>query len=228
MAFAVASFAPAKAAVRAHHAAPAAAAPMLPRVQLLQHRRAAAVARPFAAAAAAAAAAPRRRAALFLLRAGPDAAPALPDDFDPASLPEEERLCVDFDYLGDKIKAATDALEPQLKGCSIYLIGMMGSGKSTVGRMLANTLKYAFFDTDAVIEKAHPGMTVADIFKEHGEEYFRRCEAQVGGGSFLSVAGDWRRGRGLAEERPMNATATPQPHTHTHTPPLHTPPLPLP
>jgi hypothetical protein len=39
--------------------------------------------------------------------------------------------------------------------------------------------RYAFFDTDGVIEKAHPGMTIADIFREHGEEYFRKCEAQV-------------------------------------------------
>jgi shikimate kinase len=38
---------------------------------------------------------------------------------------------------------------------------------------------YAFFDTDDLIEKAHPGMAVADIFREHGEDYFRRCEAQV-------------------------------------------------
>jgi len=39
--------------------------------------------------------------------------------------------------------------------------------------------RYAFFDTDGVIEKAHPGMTIADIFRDHGEEYFRKCEAQV-------------------------------------------------
>lgn len=94
-------------------------------------------------------------------------------------LTEEEKLAQDFDYLGNKIKETTDVLNPELKGCSLYIIGMMGSGKSTVGRMLANTLRYAFFDTDGVIEKAHPGMTIADIFREHGEEYFRRCEAQV-------------------------------------------------
>jgi len=70
-------------------------------------------------------------------------------------------------------------LNEELKGCSIYLIGMMGSGKSTAGKMLANTLKYAFFDTDNVIELAHPEMAVSDIFKKYGEEYFRNCERQV-------------------------------------------------
>ncbi len=62
---------------------------------------------------------------------------------------------------------------------SIYLVGMMGSGKSTVGRMLANTLKYAFFDTDNVIELAHNKQSVSELWKEHGEEYFRNCESQV-------------------------------------------------
>lgn len=39
--------------------------------------------------------------------------------------------------------------------------------------------RYAFFDTDNVIERAHPGETVADIFSKYGEEYFRNCESQV-------------------------------------------------
>jgi ABC-type glutathione transport system ATPase component len=56
---------------------------------------------------------------------------------------EEEKLSQDFDYLGNKVKDTTDLLNPELKGCSLYLIGMMGSGKSTVGRMLANTLRRA-------------------------------------------------------------------------------------
>eukprot|EP00879_Flechtneria_rotunda_P006369 GHRR01006693.1.p1 GENE.GHRR01006693.1~~GHRR01006693.1.p1 ORF type:complete len:332 (+),score=129.11 GHRR01006693.1:622-1617(+) len=85
----------------------------------------------------------------------------------------------DFDLLGAEVKRLQDSLTAELKGCSIYLIGMMGSGKSTTGKMLANTLKYAFFDTDRVIELAHPGESVADIFKKYGEEYFRNCESQV-------------------------------------------------
>jgi hypothetical protein len=39
--------------------------------------------------------------------------------------------------------------------------------------------RYAFFDTDNVIEMAHPGESVSDIFKKYGEEYFRNCETQV-------------------------------------------------
>jgi shikimate kinase len=85
----------------------------------------------------------------------------------------------DFDLLSNEVKKLTDLLSTELCGCSLYLVGMMGSGKTTVGRMLANTLRYAFFDTDSVIEAAHGGKSVSDIFRENGEEYFRRCESQV-------------------------------------------------
>lgn len=66
-----------------------------------------------------------------------------------------------------------------LQGTSIFLIGMMGSGKSTVGRMLSNVLKYCFFDSDTVIEQAVGGASVADIFRENGEESFRDMEQSV-------------------------------------------------
>lgn len=60
----------------------------------------------------------------------------------------------------------------------IVLIGMMGAGKSTVGRRLAARLNLPFFDADHEIETA-AGMTVTDLFALHGEESFRRGEAQV-------------------------------------------------
>ncbi|KAG2432958.1 hypothetical protein HXX76_008686 [Chlamydomonas incerta] len=85
----------------------------------------------------------------------------------------------DFDLLGDKVKEVTDQLLPDLRGCNIWLVGMMGSGKSTVGKMLANTLKYAFFDTDSVIELAHDKRPVSQIFAEEGQDYFRQCESQI-------------------------------------------------
>lgn len=85
----------------------------------------------------------------------------------------------DFDLLGDKVKEVTDQLNTDLRGCNIWLVGMMGSGKSTVGKMLANTLKYAFFDTDSVIELAHDKRPVAQIFAEEGQDYFRKCESQI-------------------------------------------------
>lgn len=47
----------------------------------------------------------------------------------------------DFDLLSAEIKKLQEALADELKGCSIYLIGMMGTGKSTTGKMLANTLR---------------------------------------------------------------------------------------
>ncbi len=39
--------------------------------------------------------------------------------------------------------------------------------------------RYAFFDTDSVIERAHSGESVSDILSNYGEEYFRNCESQV-------------------------------------------------
>ncbi|PSN14679.1 shikimate kinase [filamentous cyanobacterium CCP5] len=65
-----------------------------------------------------------------------------------------------------------------LKGTSLFLIGMMGSGKSTTGRSLAQRLGYRFMDTDQLIEQA-TGTTVADIFATQGEAAFRALETQV-------------------------------------------------
>jgi shikimate kinase len=82
---------------------------------------------------------------------------------------------------------------------SIVLVGMMGAGKSTVGRRLAARLRLPFLDADTEIELAHAGMTIPEIFQTHGEPYFRDGEARViarlletgpavlatGGGAFL-------------------------------------------
>ena len=54
----------------------------------------------------------------------------------------------------------------------LVLIGFMGAGKSTVGRLLAATLGWRFVDTDTEIQKKH-GCTVAEMFAEHGEGHFR-------------------------------------------------------
>ncbi|MGH7880196.1 MAG: shikimate kinase [Candidatus Binataceae bacterium] len=85
-----------------------------------------------------------------------------------------------------------------LGGRSIVLVGMMGAGKSSVGRRLATRLTIPFVDADAEIESA-AGMTIPEIFAKHGEAYFRAGEARViarlletgpqvlatGGGSFM-------------------------------------------
>ncbi len=58
---------------------------------------------------------------------------------------------------------------------NIVLCGFMGSGKTTIGKMLAQHLLYTFVDTDDVIE-ATTGMTVPQIFEIHGEEHYRDLE----------------------------------------------------
>ena len=60
----------------------------------------------------------------------------------------------------------------------IYLIGMMGSGKSTLGIELAKRLNYKFIDMDNYIEN-ETNMTINDIFKIHGEAWFREYEKKV-------------------------------------------------
>jgi shikimate kinase len=70
------------------------------------------------------------------------------------------------------------APEFDLQGTNVYLIGMMGAGKSTVGRLLAQALSYQFFDTDTVITQA-TGCSITQIFEESGESGFRYLETQT-------------------------------------------------
>ena len=74
--------------------------------------------------------------------------------------------------------AANRLLLAALGRRSIVLVGMMGAGKSSVGRRLAARLGIPFVDADAEIESA-AGMTIAEIFAKHGEPYFRAGEARV-------------------------------------------------
>src|SRR6187402_104543 len=61
---------------------------------------------------------------------------------------------------------------------SVVLVGMMGAGKSSIGRRLAQRLGVSFVDADAEIEAA-AGMTIAEIFASYGEPYFRSGEQRV-------------------------------------------------
>lgn len=78
---------------------------------------------------------------------------------------------------------------------SIVLVGMMGAGKSTIGRRLSTRLRLPFFDADTEIEVAHAGMTIPEIFASYGESYFRDGEARViarlldGGPAVLATGG---------------------------------------
>lgn len=88
----------------------------------------------------------------------------------------------------------------KLAGRSIILVGIMGSGKSSVGRRLAARLGLDFVDADSEIESA-AGMTIPEIFTRHGEPYFRDGERRVidrllkdrqlvlatGGGAFMNA-----------------------------------------
>ena len=82
---------------------------------------------------------------------------------------------------------------------NIILIGMMGSGKTSIGKILSKKLNIGFIDIDEKIEKAE-SMSVSDIFKNKGENYFRKMEEKIslkyiksenlvislGGGGFLN------------------------------------------
>ena len=73
---------------------------------------------------------------------------------------------------------STPSLKQRLGGRSLYLVGMMGSGKTSTGRPLAERLGYGFVDADAVIEQA-AGCRIPEIFERDGEEGFRKLESQV-------------------------------------------------
>ncbi len=61
---------------------------------------------------------------------------------------------------------------------NIALIGFMGTGKSSVGQLVANQLRFTYLDTDHVIE-ARAGRTIADIFAQDGEPAFRELERRI-------------------------------------------------
>lgn len=65
-----------------------------------------------------------------------------------------------------------------LNGRSVVLVGLMGAGKTTVGRRLAARLALPFADADNEIENA-AGKTIPEIFQDHGEQYFREGERKV-------------------------------------------------
>ena len=86
------------------------------------------------------------------------------------------------------------AILARLGDRSIVLIGMMGVGKSSIGRRLGSRLGVPFVDADTEIERA-AGMSIADIFARHGEAAFRSGEARViarllnGGPQVLATGG---------------------------------------
>jgi shikimate kinase len=97
--------------------------------------------------------------------------------------------------LPNPVTAALDAeVSAALGKRSIVLVGMMGAGKSTIGRRLSARLGLPFLDADAEIETAHR-MPIPDIFEKYGEPYFRDGEVRViarlldGGASVIATGG---------------------------------------
>ena len=94
---------------------------------------------------------------------------------------------------------ATDSPQQFKLKKTIVLVGMMGSGKTAIGRALATQLDVPFLDSDAAIEEA-AALSIAEIFDRDGEPFFRKREAEVidrllagdpcvlstGGGAFLT------------------------------------------
>jgi shikimate kinase len=60
----------------------------------------------------------------------------------------------------------------------IFLVGMMGSGKTTIGKMLSYEWQLPFYDTDDIISSIE-GLSVSEIFEKHGEDYFRTLEKEL-------------------------------------------------
>ncbi len=95
---------------------------------------------------------------------------------------------------GSNAGVSGGAIRAALGRRSIVLVGMMGAGKSSIGRRLAARLAVPFVDADSEIEKA-AGMSIADIFARHGEADFRSGEARViarlleGGPQVLATGG---------------------------------------
>jgi shikimate kinase len=79
---------------------------------------------------------------------------------------------------GNTLADRADAVVARLGGRSIVLVGLMGSGKSSVGRRLAQRLRLSFIDADDEIERA-ANKSIPEIFSEHGEPYFRAGERRV-------------------------------------------------
>jgi shikimate kinase len=101
---------------------------------------------------------------------------------------------VDIATQKDRENGSSPAILARLGDRSIVLIGMMGVGKSSIGRRLGSRLGVPFVDADTEIERA-AGMSIADIFARHGEAAFRSGEARViarllnGGPQVLATGG---------------------------------------
>lgn len=112
---------------------------------------------------------------------------------------------------------------PLLEEANLYLVGMMGTGKTTLGSQLASRLGYHFLDTDALAEKL-AGREIAELFDKEGERAFRTLETRVlsqvsartqtviaTGGGIVTQPANWtylRRGLVIWLDVPISELAT--------------------
>jgi len=99
-----------------------------------------------------------------------------------------------------KITNKISTMSDLLRGLNIYLIGMMGSGKTTVGKHLAESLNYRFIDTDQIIE-AIAKQSIPAIFEQSGEASFRELETQVLGELSVYTRTVIATGGGIVQEQ---------------------------
>jgi shikimate kinase len=121
--------------------------------------------------------------------------PAVCGIFDKAMNPLWNKAMAEIASTPDAQAAPGDAEVVMALGArSIVLVGMMGAGKSSIGRRLAMRLGLAFVDADTEIEE-RAGMSIPELFEMHGEAYFRAGEARVlarlllGGPQVLATGG---------------------------------------
>ncbi|KAK7271043.1 hypothetical protein RJT34_26632 [Clitoria ternatea] len=88
-----------------------------------------------------------------------------------SSVPSSDSL------LAVKKKAAEVA--PELKGTSIFLVGLKSSLKTSLGKLLADSLRYYYFDSDSLVEEATGGASAAKSFRESDEKGFCEAETEV-------------------------------------------------
>jgi shikimate kinase len=84
-----------------------------------------------------------------------------------------------FKRKGQNVEHLVQPVLANLDKRALVLVGLMGCGKTSVGRRLASALGLRFVDADEEIELAHQNKSVADIFAEYGEQYFREGERRV-------------------------------------------------
>ncbi|OAE22865.1 hypothetical protein AXG93_4139s1080 [Marchantia polymorpha subsp. ruderalis] len=91
---------------------------------------------------------------------------------------DEKQYSLELQEDEELLKKKAALVVQQLAGSCIFLVGMMGSGKTTVGKHVSEALGYYFFDSDKLVEESR-GKTVAEMFRYGREEEFRNAESEV-------------------------------------------------